>query len=135
MEDAHAAILDLRAAKDGPEDDVASENIISFFGVYDGHGGERVAQFSGENVHQIVTRQDAFKKKDFAQALKDGFLATDRALLTGRERFQASCLAHARSSTNWRFQIQSLRKKYLAALLPWESSRMTRSMWYGYMAF
>lgn len=90
MEDAHAAILDLRAAKEGPKDEVASENIISFFGVYDGHGGDKVALFSGENVHKIVTRQDAFTKKDYAQALKDGFLATDRAILNGMRKILAS---------------------------------------------
>lgn len=76
MEDAHAAVLDL--APSGPEK-------VSFFAVYDGHGGRRAAIFSGENLHNIVALQDAFKAKNYPVALKDGFLSTDRSLLADRE--------------------------------------------------
>lgn len=83
MEDAHAAVLDLQSvAEDGKETKPAGvETRLSFFGVYDGHGGDKVAQFAGENIHQIIAKQEAFKKGDIEQALKDGFLATDRAIL------------------------------------------------------
>lgn len=83
MEDAHAAVLDLQAlSEDGKEITAADiQSRLSFFGVYDGHGGDKVAQFAGENIHQIIAKQDAFKKGDIEQALKDGFLATDRAIL------------------------------------------------------
>lgn len=83
MEDAHAAILDLQTdgSKDTKPKTVADR--LSFFGVYDGHGGDRVALFAGENIHQIIARQESFKKGDIEQALKDGFLATDRAILNG----------------------------------------------------
>lgn len=81
MEDAHATILDLQL-DDGKEVKPANaDSRLSFFGVYDGHGGDKVALFAGENVHQIIARQEAFKKGDLEQALKDGFLATDRAIL------------------------------------------------------
>lgn len=86
MEDAHAAVLDLQSvAEDGKESkpaDIGSR--LSFFGVYDGHGGDKVAQFAGENIHTIIAKQEAFKKGDIEQALKDGFLATDRAILNGQ---------------------------------------------------
>ena len=80
MEDAHAAVLDLQedSSRTAPPEDR-----VSFFGVYDGHGGERVAAYSGNNVHKILATQDSFKAKNYAQALKDGFLATDRAILQG----------------------------------------------------
>ena len=42
-----------------------------------------MALFAGENIHKIIAKQDAFKSGDFEQALKDGFLATDRAILNG----------------------------------------------------
>ena len=95
MEDAHAAVLDLQAEYEGEEFKPASaENRLSFFGVYDGHGGEKVAIFAGENVHKIIARQEAFKRKDYEQALKDGFLATDRAILNGTcLRDADSCLS------------------------------------------
>ncbi|TVY65599.1 Protein phosphatase 2C-like protein [Lachnellula suecica] len=80
MEDAHATILDLQTAAEELKP-TTIENRLSFFGVYDGHGGDRVAQFAGENIHQIIAKQEAFKKGDIEQALKDGFLATDRAIL------------------------------------------------------
>lgn len=96
MEDAHAAVLDLQAEKDGKAHRPAPpDRRLAFFGVYDGHGGEKVAQFAGENIHKIVAKQDAFLKDDFEQALKDGFLATDRAILNGmHESFTISIRRH-----------------------------------------
>ncbi|RPA95594.1 PP2C-domain-containing protein [Choiromyces venosus 120613-1] len=79
MEDAHAAVLDLQKSDDPAK--IGPEGKISFFGVYDGHGGDKVALFSGENVHKILAKQSAFKDSNYEQALKDGFLATDRAIL------------------------------------------------------
>ncbi|BDD55061.1 Protein phosphatase type 2C 3, variant 2 [Monascus purpureus] len=82
MEDAHAAILDLQAkAADETAKPAAPDKRLAFFGVYDGHGGDKVALFAGNNVHKIVAKQEAFAKGDIEQALKDGFLATDRAIL------------------------------------------------------
>jgi protein phosphatase 2C family protein 2/3 len=87
MEDAHAAVLDLQPeGKSKPPQAAAPDKRLAYFGVYDGHGGEKVAQFAGENIHKIVAKQDAFAKGDIEQALKDGFLATDRAILNGTHR-------------------------------------------------
>ena len=85
MEDAHAAVLDLQPEDNGKgrRPPSAPDKRLSYFGVYDGHGGEKVAQFAGENIHKIVAKQYAFAKGDIEQALKDGFLATDRAILNG----------------------------------------------------
>lgn len=85
MEDAHAAVLDLHAkymdnSNDKPTD---PDKRLAFFGVYDGHGGDKVALFAGESVHKIIAKQESFAKGDIEQALKDGFLATDRAILEG----------------------------------------------------
>ncbi|KAH8596354.1 protein phosphatase-like protein 2C [Bisporella sp. PMI_857] len=81
MEDAHAAVLDLQAENGKEAKPSSIDQRYSFFGVYDGHGGDRVAIFAGENIHKIVAKQEAFKNGDIEQALKDGFLATDRAIL------------------------------------------------------
>jgi hypothetical protein len=84
MEDAHAAVLDLQPATEGKEQKpTPPDKRLAYFGVYDGHGGEKVAQFAGESLHKIVAKQDAFKTGDIEQALKDGFLASDRAILNG----------------------------------------------------
>ena len=83
MEDAHAAILDLQSDDSKKHTPTPPEEQLSFFGVYDGHGGEKVAVFAGQHLHDIIAKQEAFKKSDIEQALKDGFLATDRAILNG----------------------------------------------------
>jgi protein phosphatase 2C family protein 2/3 len=89
MEDAHACVLDLKP--DGDEitngEKVSSHRRISFFGVYDGHGGDKVAIYAGENLHRIIAKQEALKSGDIEKAIKDGFLATDRAILNGNPRF------------------------------------------------
>lgn len=77
MEDSHSAVLDLQ-----PIIGKKNESKLSFFGVYDGHGGDKVAQFAGENLHIIISVQDAYEEGNIEQALKDGFLATDRAILS-----------------------------------------------------
>lgn len=85
MEDAHSTILDLvqATADDADKKPTPVDDRLSFFGVYDGHGGDRVAVYAGDNIHNIIAKTDAFKKGDIVQALKDGFLATDRAILAG----------------------------------------------------
>lgn len=81
MEDAHACVLDLQAESEGkPTED---SKRLAFFGVYDGHGGDKVAIYTGEHLHEIVAKQEAFKEGDLKKALQDGFLATDRAILSG----------------------------------------------------
>ncbi|RKF74840.1 Protein phosphatase 2C-like protein 2 [Golovinomyces cichoracearum] len=83
MEDAHTIVLDLQVTTENGEENkvIDLDSRLSLFGVYDGHGGDKVAQFAGENIHRIITCQESFKKGDNEQALKDGFLATDRAIL------------------------------------------------------
>ena len=81
MEDAHTTVLDLLASN--PEAAKSHPQKLSFFGVFDGHGGDKVALFTGENIHNIIAKQDTFKAGNYEQALKDGFLATDRAILNG----------------------------------------------------
>ncbi|KAF2745732.1 PP2C-domain-containing protein [Sporormia fimetaria CBS 119925] len=81
MEDAHAAVLDLQSP-DSDGKPAPPDKRFSFFGVYDGHGGDKVAIYTGEHLHEIVAKQDAFKNGNIGKALQDGFLATDRAILS-----------------------------------------------------
>ncbi|KAK5632246.1 hypothetical protein RRF57_007960 [Xylaria bambusicola] len=81
MEDAHCTVLDL-LIPDGDEKKT-HESRLSFFGVFDGHGGDKVAQFAGKRIPEILLKQDTFKQGNYEQALKDCFLATDRAILSG----------------------------------------------------
>ncbi|RKO83254.1 phosphatase 2C-like domain-containing protein [Blyttiomyces helicus] len=69
MEDAHTTILRL----DG-------DRHISFFGVYDGHGGAKVAQYSGEKIHKKIMDQPQYVLGDYGAAMTAGFLGTDQDL-------------------------------------------------------
>jgi len=69
MEDAHTTILRLEG-KDG----------YSFFGVYDGHGGQNVAKYSGEQLHIRIARDEAFMSSNYKVAIKNGFLGIDNDL-------------------------------------------------------
>ncbi|KAK3179837.1 Protein phosphatase 2C 2 [Lecanicillium sp. MT-2017a] len=85
MEDADTTVLDLIPAS--ADDAQAKTSRLSFFGVFDGHGGDKVATYCGANMHNIIMRQESFKKGDYVQGLKDGFLAVDRAML-GDPKFE-----------------------------------------------
>ncbi|KAI1381053.1 PP2C-domain-containing protein [Hypoxylon crocopeplum] len=80
MEDSHTTILDLLTPSG--DEKKAHPSRLSFFGVFDGHGGDKVAQFAGRNIHGILKKQDTFKAGNYEQSLKDTFLATDRAILS-----------------------------------------------------
>ncbi|KAI1136152.1 PP2C-domain-containing protein [Hypoxylon sp. FL0543] len=81
MEDAHCTVLDLLTPQ-GDDEKKVHPSRLSFFGVFDGHGGDKVAQFAGKNIHDILKKQDTFKAGNYEQSLKDTFLATDRAILS-----------------------------------------------------
>lgn len=51
MEDAHTHILSLPQHKD-----------TSFFAVFDGHGGPKVAEYAGLHLHEKITNDSLFSK-------------------------------------------------------------------------
>jgi len=70
MEDAHTHILAL------PDDQSAA-----YFAVYDGHGGPKVAQHAGNHLHKYLLQRKEYQDGDFANAMKQGFLEFDNAML------------------------------------------------------
>lgn len=53
----------------------------AFFGVFDGHGGEKAAIFAGKHLHRIIKDTKEYKQNNYTQALKQGFLDCDQAIL------------------------------------------------------
>ncbi|XP_049540730.1 probable protein phosphatase CG10417 [Anopheles darlingi] len=70
QEDAHNCILDF------------DEN-VSFFAVYDGHGGAEVAKYCSLHLPNFLRTVAAYGEKNFEQALKDAFIGFDATLLEG----------------------------------------------------
>ncbi|KAI8984493.1 phosphatase 2C-like domain-containing protein [Mycotypha africana] len=69
MEDAHTTLLKL------------GDTNASFFGVFDGHGGSTIAQYTGQTLYKKVLESQHFEKKEYAEALKDAFKSLDKSLL------------------------------------------------------
>jgi protein phosphatase 2C family protein 2/3 len=59
MEDSHTHILAL------PDDPNAA-----FFGVYDGHGGARIAQYAGKHLHKFITKRPEYEENKISDALQ-----------------------------------------------------------------
>lgn len=78
MEDTYAAVLN-RTAKDAKP----SSNTVALFGVFDGHGGDKIASYTAKNLFRILTERRNFKSGDYTNALKDGFLEIDRTIRNG----------------------------------------------------
>ncbi|KAI8761701.1 protein phosphatase 2C T23F11.1 isoform X1 [Biomphalaria glabrata] len=70
MEDAHSHLLSLPGDKEA-----------CFFGVFDGHGGVKVAQYAGNNLHKKIVSQSSYSKGNISEALRNGFLALDEEML------------------------------------------------------
>ena len=88
MEDAHCHILSL-----SPEDPDAAyggfinikyshERYCRYYGVFDGHGGAKVAAFSANNLHRYIVRRTEYKEGDVEEALRQGFMECDRVMRT-----------------------------------------------------
>ncbi|XP_059155657.1 probable protein phosphatase 2C T23F11.1 isoform X2 [Physella acuta] len=70
MEDAHSHLLSLPGDKDA-----------CFFGVFDGHGGVKVAQYAGNNLHKKIVSQSSYSKGNISDAIRSGFLSLDEEML------------------------------------------------------
>ncbi|KAI4344225.1 hypothetical protein L6164_011475 [Bauhinia variegata] len=76
MEDTHICIGDL-AKKFGF--DFLSEEAISFYGVFDGHGGKSAAQFVRDHLPRVIV-EDANFPLELERVVTRSFLETDAAL-------------------------------------------------------
>ncbi|KAI5950988.1 PTC2 [Candida jiufengensis] len=108
QEDAHTVIPNLSLSSE-EEDKEKSEPINSnspeknsttegesnfaFFGVFDGHGGDKTAIFTGDNIHKIIKSTKEFKKEDYIKALKETFLACDQEIIKSLPNEDSGCAA------------------------------------------
>jgi serine/threonine protein phosphatase PrpC len=58
-----------------------SNQLFSFYGVFDGHGGSFCSQYCLEHMCDNVIQQKAFAEGDMVKAITDGFLLTDKHYL------------------------------------------------------
>ncbi|KAF3609081.1 hypothetical protein DY000_02044637 [Brassica cretica] len=72
-------------------------SVAAIFGVYDGHGGSRAAEFAAKNLcnnilGEIVSERN---KSDVEEAVKRGYLATDSEFLKEKDVKGGSCCVTA----------------------------------------
>jgi serine/threonine protein phosphatase PrpC len=53
-------------------------NLVSFFGVYDGHCGDACSSFLANALHKYVNSSQGFMRQDFKAALSEGILAAEK---------------------------------------------------------
>ncbi|XP_068330763.1 probable protein phosphatase 2C 25 [Pyrus communis] len=67
MEDRYSAVVDLH-----------DDSRRAFFGVFDGHGGAKAAEFAAKNLTKnIADRLTGGSEEEIVEAVKDGYLTTD----------------------------------------------------------
>jgi serine/threonine protein phosphatase PrpC len=67
---------------------------VAFYGIYDGHGGEKCAgiskfvqlqtiwqEYMVDHLHKNICNQEAFQKGEFEKAIQIGFKKTDEEFL------------------------------------------------------
>jgi len=59
----------------------ASPSTVSFYGIYDGHGGEESAQIVQKKLHYSIFNNGKWKEKNFEEAITEGFMSTDRIVI------------------------------------------------------
>lgn len=72
MEDAHTCLLNIVSS-----DSKLRGQKVSFFAVFDGHGGHTIAQYAGASLHKRLTSDPAYEEADWKTALKSAFLGID----------------------------------------------------------
>lgn len=70
-----------RGAADSSADSFSGEaptlGSLSYFAVFDGHGGARAAEFSGERLAELLAEDSLALSRDPTEALRQGFLRTE----------------------------------------------------------
>lgn len=65
----------------------------AFFGVFDGHGGSKAAEFASENLDRnILNEVEKMGEIEIIEAIKQGYMNTDSQFLTQDQRGGSCCL-------------------------------------------
>lgn len=81
MEDAHVVFDDILAVENIGITTVPGQR-VSFYGVYDGHGGVDAAKLVQSELHKNVVSKAQFQSGDIYAALSEGFAQTDDFIVT-----------------------------------------------------
>lgn len=77
MEDAHRAVLGVEGNTDAAATEDAPLGNLSYFAIFDGHGGARAAEFAGERLHALLAADRPMLLADPIGALRRAFARTE----------------------------------------------------------
>ncbi|KAK1428659.1 hypothetical protein QVD17_17498 [Tagetes erecta] len=73
----------------------------AFFGVFDGHGGSKAAEFASENLQKNIQNEvEKRGEKEIVEAIRQGYLTTDSEFLKQEQRGGACCVTAIITSGN-----------------------------------
>lgn len=81
--------------------DFSGQNKQGFFGVFDGHGGSKAAEFAAENLENKI-KEEVQKRgeSEIVEAVKQGYLNADSEFLKQEQRGGACCVTAIINSGN-----------------------------------
>jgi len=56
---------------------LSEDPAASFFAVFDGHGGSKVAQYAAQHLPSLLVKRPEYKQQNYALALQESFLEVD----------------------------------------------------------
>lgn len=87
MEDSHTAILSLKSDENSDNDKIEKDekeiklrDDLSFFAVFDGHGGGSISKYASNELHKIIVNENNFKLKKYEESLKAAFFKLDQQM-------------------------------------------------------
>ncbi|XP_076957245.1 putative protein phosphatase 2C 25 [Bidens hawaiensis] len=81
--------------------DFNGDNKQAFFGVFDGHGGSKAAEFASENLEKNIKNEvEKMGEVEIVEAVKQGYLTTDSEFLKQEQRGGACCVTAVITSGN-----------------------------------
>ncbi|PIA32341.1 hypothetical protein AQUCO_04500147v1 [Aquilegia coerulea] len=72
-------------------DNLHGDSKQAFFGVFDGHGGAKAAEFASEHLHKNIMKEIT-RRVDTVEAIKQGYLTTDSEFLKEDVRGGTCCV-------------------------------------------
>ncbi|XP_076936640.1 putative protein phosphatase 2C 25 [Bidens hawaiensis] len=81
--------------------DFNGDNKQAFFGVFDGHGGSKAAEFASQNLEKNIKNEvEKMGEVEIVEAVKQGYLTTDSEFLKQEQRGGACCVTAVITSGN-----------------------------------
>ena len=70
---------------------VQSQNKFCYFGLFDGHDGDKASIYCSQQLHKNLLKQKSWKEKNYQKALRDAIFKTDKDFLQIAKSTLSNC--------------------------------------------